>query len=497
MHTLLPLLLWLMPAFAADPAEAELATAFGATPPRADWLFLLETSREAKPLADAARAEIAAFVAEVPAGDTVEIVAYHTRASASLPATVVDEAGRAALVEQVRTLELTSAKDVDLGAALARAADTLGRPSAGDVQFVYVVSSFCHAPAFASEWDSGGRGCRAVRGVDRLAGMVAAGRDHRLLVTTVFPRPTSSQPVHQPGVETVRKVFDPVGEFVVADTDFATTLARVRARMAATRLGPVAAADAARLHLTAQVEQAPTPDAPRARIRLDSGLQRLALRLDDLRIEGAASSAPETLTLQPDAHFEVDVPLAPPRFSLLPQTETLELPIRISGEGTLLPPDGLRAAGIEPTRPKLAAEVTVRLSRTYGLSAPVATLLIVGTVLGVAFGTLWLRGRLAPRRLGGSFVYRRANGPRRVLDIADLDEAAIVVRPEGELGVGRTQDSVLVLRMARRLFRTHAEVEIRTTLPVEINTRPVAAGRHKIVAGATSFQFGEYRLTWE
>lgn len=493
------LLLALAPARGADDAQAQLVGAYATRPVRADWLFVLETGGESKAAADASRKDIAAFVEAVPAGDTVEIIGWHTRASVALPNTRVEDAGRAALVEQIRTLEFASAKDRDLGAALSAAASTLDRPGAGDVQFLFFTSNFCHAPTFASDWDSGGRGCRAVRGLEKLGKGFGADRgdDGPLLVATLFPMATPSDPVHEPGVDAARSVFDGAGDVGVSEKPLGAWLAEHGPQVAFTRVLPLAQADAARLHLTASVVTPPTPTSPRATLSLATGLRDLGLRVDDLAVSGATSTATSPLELRPDGVFDVALPVAEPPFSFFPRSETLEFDVVVRGDGTLQPDAGLRAAGLDPAHPGLEVHVPITLTRSYGVSVPLALLVYGGGGMALLLGGVWLRGRLAPRRLGGAFVYRKGGGPRRVLDIHELDEAPIVVRPEGELGVGRPQDAVLVLRMARPFLRTHAEVEIRPSAEVEINTRRVAAGRHRIVAGATSFQFGDYRLTWE
>lgn len=493
------LLLALAPARGADDAQAQLVGAYAARPVRADWLFVLETGGESKAAADAARTDIAAFVEVVPEGDTVEIIGWHTRASIALPNTRVKDDGRAALVEQIRTLEFASAKDRDLGAALSAAASTLDRAGGGDVQFLFFTSNFCHAPTFASDWDSGGRGCRAVRGLDKIAKGFGEGREdgQPLLVTTLFPMPTPSTPVHEPGVDAARSIFDGAGDVMVSEEPLGAWLAEQRPQVAFTRVVPLARADAARLHLTARVVTPPTPTSPRATLSLATGLRDLGLRVDGLTVEGATTTAASPLALRPDGVVDVDLPLGVPAFSLLPRSETLEFDVVLRGDGTLQPDTGLRAAGLDPSHPGLEVRVPITLTRSYGVSLPLALLVYGGGGMALLVGGVWLRGRLAPRRLGGAFVYRRGGGPRRVLDIHELDEAPIVVRPEGELGVGRPQDAVLILRMVRTFLRTHAEVEIRAGAEVEINTRRVTAGRHRIVAGATSFQFGDYRLTWE
>lgn len=495
------LLLSLLPllpcALAADPAGEELVAAYAEAAPAADHMFLLDTSISMLPTAEAARADVARFVEAIPAGDTVEIVAFHTRPSIALPATKVTDEGRAELVARVRDLELNAAKDQDLGAGIAYATGSLNRTNAAPVQFLYVVSSFCHAPAFQSDWDSGGRGCRAIRGLERMTSDFREGRGDRLLVTTLFPLAPVGREVYEPGVKAVEGVFSAAGETTVASVPFAAFLDDVRAQIPVRRLRPLAAAEAARFAFGVAIERAPTAADPTGVLRLTSGLQDLDARLTGVRVDGhVGTEAPSELLLAPDATLPVAFELPLPPVSLFPGTQTLEFPVTVRADGTLLPEAGLRAAGVDPARPGLEATTVVTISRTYGLPLHVAVLAVLGVFGVVGFATLLVRARLAPRRLGGTFVYRKGSGPRRELDIAQLDEAGIVVRAEGELGVGRPRDAVLILRMRRPFFTSYAEVEIRAK-DVEINRKKVAPGRHRIVAGATSFQFGDYRLTWE
>lgn len=482
---------------AGDPAGEELVAAFAEAAPAADHLFLLDTSISMLPTAEAARADLARFVEALPAGDTVEVVAFHTRPSIALPATKVTDDGRAELVAKVHDLELAAAKDQDLGAGVAYATGSLNRTNGAPVQFLYVLSNFCHDPAFQSDWDSGGRGCRAIRGLDRMKATFKEGRGDRLLLTTLFAVTPPRLQAYAPGIEAVEGLFDVAGEATVATVPFGTFLAEVRAQLPVRRLRPLAAAEASRFAFSVAVERAPDALDPTGVLRLSSGLQSLDVRLSGLQVLGhVGAGAPTEIVLAPDARLPIafELPAAP--VSLFPGTETLEFPITVRADGTLLPEEGLRAAGIDPARPGLEAKTVVTISRSYGLPLYVAILTVLGSVAFVGFVAVFVRARLRPRRLGGSFVYRKGTGPRRELDIGELDEAAIVVRGEGELGVGRRKDAILVLRMRRPFFRTFAEVEIRAS-DVEINRKKVAPGRHRIVAGTTSFQFGDFRLTWE
>ena len=104
-----------------------------------EHLFLLDTAGNQFAGAQAARDSIASIVAGLPVGDSVAIIVYHIRPSTSLPVTRIEEAGRADLVNKIKAIELTSAKDSDLGAGLAYTANQITRSDAAPVIYVYMI----------------------------------------------------------------------------------------------------------------------------------------------------------------------------------------------------------------------------------------------------------------------------------------------------------------------------------------------------------------------
>ena len=87
------------------------------SPPPADWYFVLDTSGEMLAVAQAARADLARLIEVIPEGDRVAVMAMHTRPSEALPLSAIDHFNRQTLMDKVATLDLTSAKDADLGIA--------------------------------------------------------------------------------------------------------------------------------------------------------------------------------------------------------------------------------------------------------------------------------------------------------------------------------------------------------------------------------------------
>lgn len=486
-------------ALAADP---ELVAAFRRDPPAADFIFLLDTSGSLLPGASAAREDIARFVeTSIPTGDSVEIVAIHTRPTDALPTERVDDAGRAGLAARIRALELTTARDQDLGSGLAFVADRLNRATGGASQFVFAMSNFCHDPSIASKWDSGGGGCRAIRGLDAVGAAFRGGRGQRVLTLALFPVEQPDRPVHGPGLEAVRTMFGPVAEVRQSAVGLGAALDQLGPKLPTERVAALAKAEAAGTALSVVVEKAPTEADPTAVLRLASGLSHLGLRLDRIEVRGAVTSEPSVpLVVGADARIKVTVQIPAAPVSLLPASDIVELPITLTADGVLLPTEDLRAAGVTAERRGLTAAVTLSVARTYGPSAPVAALALAGILLAGGAGAVLARARLKPRQLGGTFAWRKGTDAKRIFDIGSLAEAAIVIRPDGDLAVGGASGSgprpVLILRIVRPIWTSHAEVEIFAE-NVEINRKLTRPGKHRIVAGATSFQFGAFRLTWE
>ena len=468
-------------AFAAPLATSEPVT----------WYFVVETAGGGLAVANAAREPLAQLVEALPAGDRLEIQVIHTRASTLLDRTV-DDAGRAALAADLRALEFPTAKATDMGAALSHLMSRLN--TASGPREVLMVGSFCHQPPIGSPWADGGFGCRSILGLDALNTEVDARGGLGNVEAHLFPVNLPPQ-AHDPrGVAQASTILAPA--FVEVETGpVEAWLAEARAELAMHRARPVARAEAGAFAVSATVVQEPSKEAPRARVELTSNLRQLGFAIRELTVEGGRVVTPAT-ELAPNATIEVEVDVPAPSFSFLPRTDTVELPLKIRFTGELTPTDALRQADVDPAHAPVEVAVVARASRSYGLSPVRAGGMLASVLLLTGAATLALRRRLAPIRFGGTFTYRKAGGARRSLDIGDRSEAAIVVMPDGTLGLGRKEDAVIVLRMERPLWNTRASVWVRAS-SVELNARPAAPGWHRIVAGATSFQFQDFRLSWE
>lgn len=480
----------------AHAQDGGLAAAWGTDAPPTEWIFVLETSLGGKPAADASRDAIARLVEVLPEGDRVEILAMHARTSPALPERTVATATRAALADEIRGLELPTAKSTDLGAGLSELLTALDGGGEDTVRIVAAVGTFCHSPPLGSTWADGGYGCRAVRNFDRLDQAFDTGTGRDRVSAVLFPTATESQPIYTPGVDTTRKLFEPTASVEVATVPFPAWVdALVAGGHAEARVRPEARAEAARLAPTLRVVTGPSSEAPRAELAVATGLEHLGFTVSSVTVTGATATN-ELARLAPDGTLGLAVTVPPPPFSVLPRTDTVDIPVTVTLAGTLEPADALRAAGIPPERTELAASVTLQATRSYGLSATRSAGIFVSAFLLVGAGVLVARRKVQPLRLGGTFSYRRAGEPRQALPIAHLAEAPLVVRPDGTLAVGRREEAALVLRVERPLWQSRTTVEIRVP-NAEINTKPAPAGRHTIVAGATSIQFLDYRLSWE
>jgi hypothetical protein len=481
---------WSGPARGEDAGLAELA----ARVPPVAHVFVLDTSTEVLAAAEAARKDIAAVLDSLPAGDTVEILAMHARTVAALPAVTVTEESRVTLSNRVRTLALPSAEAADLGAGLAAVVEALGRPGAPTLAQVLILSTYCHHPVLGSTWDSGAAGCRTIKGESAIEASFQAMDESPTVAVHLFPVRQTNGSADPVGLDAATRLLraTPVTErpFSGWVAAYVLDLARERLRLAARR-------DIERLELSATVAEAATPEHPVVRVAFTAPTAVFGVRLVRLEVQGpvtAPVSAVVDLTASPTIEVPVRVP-APP-FSLFPKEDDITLNLAFSAEAALVPADHVALLGVPSTRPGLSAELPVVVHRAYGLSATRAAVALLSVFLGGGAGAVWVRGRMMPRRLGGTFAWRMDGGPRQALDIAERAEVGIVVTPDGGLAAGPPGQAVLVLRMLRPLWTAHAEVEVRAP-GVELNTRPLAPGRHRVVAGAASFQFGRYRLSWE
>lgn len=479
------------------PAESELAdVVLRASPGPAEYIFFLDTSGEMLSVAREARAAIAGIVEQIPDGDRVEVVAFHTRATIAVDSSVVDGTTRAGLVERIRSLELTSAKDSDLGAGLAYAASRLNQSDAPDLQFLFVVSTFCHDPSIASDYDSGGRGCRAIRSLSSITDGFRKTRGSRTLVTTLFPMETRTTPRSAEGLQVALDLFGGGTVVEPADKSFVRWAAEYRAHTRLERVLPLVKADVAGAGLQVRIIRPPTSKNPTAEIEIGGGTRYLPVHLSDVRAAGQITGGvPSELDLAPVTRLEVQV--IPPRtpFAILPHEDTVDVPLTITGNATLRPEASLAELGLTALGDAQSATVTAAWKRSYGLPGWLVALALTG-VAATSFGvTIILHRRMRVVVLEGSFTWRQTGGPRYPLEIRNVTEAYIGIDGRGELAVQR-EGAIIALRMVKKGLDAYAEVEIFAD-GVEINRRPARRGRHRVVAGATSFQFGEYRLTWE
>jgi hypothetical protein len=455
------------------------------------WVFVLETAGPALPIANATRDGLARLVEVLPEGDRVEVQVVHTRTSTLVDRTI-SSADRATLAADLRALELPTAKATDMGAALSHLSSRLAA-SPGPRQIV-IVGSFCHQPPIGSPWADGGYGCRSILGFDALNTEFDGRGGLEATEVHLFPVDLVGQPSDPRGVSQAEALFNP-GVVSVEPIAFSEWVTSVAPHVETLRTRPRARAEVDAFAVTATVLQAATEESPRARVELTANLTHMGFAVSAMTVGGGRLVAPATV-LEPSATIEVDVDVPAPPFSLVPRTDVVEVPLTLHLEGSLTPEAGVTQLGIDPQRPAQDIAVVVYATRSYGLSPARGGAILASLLLFGGAGTLALRRQLTPIQLGGAFTYRRSGGARQALDIAGRSEAAIVVLADGSLGLGKKEDAIIVLRMERPLWTARASAWIRIA-GVELNARPVSTGWHRIVAGATSFQFQEYRLSWE
>ncbi len=492
---MLPLLLALAPATAAPDEEVAAALAeLGARAEPVGHVFLLESSLALAPTTEPLRARIADLVASLPDGDTVEIIAYHARPHVALKRTEITDANRTKLYEQVKSLDLTSAADRDLGAGLDELARQLASKDAPRFQHAFVVSSFCHAPTVTSPWASGGRGCSPIRnqsGIgDGLEPLLSEGR----LDVRLFPVAAPQQAVDPAGVDAAVRELG--GQVITGDA--AAAIDNYRGRLAVERLALMVADDARHAHFEARLLNQPTSESPVAQLELRVVSRLLGMQLSNVTVAGTDAPVAASLALAPTA--TIDVPLHVPRGppSIFPQTDRVEVSVQVSADGQLLPEAALKPFGIDGKRAGLSTTIAVPVERRYGLGLLQGLALLCGVFAGSGLGAVYLRGRLMPLRLGGSFSYRPIHGSRVALD-ASLGERAQVgffEGAEGSIRAGTGEGAFVVFRVRRPLWKVHAEIDVRVD-GVEMNGRPLARGVHPVVPGAVSLLYRDRRITWE
>lgn len=487
------------PAAPAGPSAEETAlvdAVLARNAPSVDYLFLIETAADGMDAANAARAEIAEIVQSARDGDTVTIAAVHTRPIVALETVRLDGLNRVQTVEQVKNLQLTAGRDFDLGAALNYAALQMSRKGAAPVQLVFFVSTFCHRPPVLSDWDGGGTTCHQVKGQDRILASLGQSQEERLVQAWYLRRPYEMPQGDAGGLDVAKKLFGE-GELIsLADNPWSTWARGWITHAGLNRVLPLVKRDVANARLNVTVKRAPTVANPVAQLEISASTRWLDVRLEQLTIQGGKGTLPTELSLTPTATLDVPVAVAATPFAVLPHEDTVTLPFSVSAQGTLQPPAALTAVGQNAALGALSATVETSYPRTYGLPWWAVTFFGVGLFGTGSAAAVFLRRRLRRVRLGGAFSYRRQGGPRIPLDIAERDEVYLTITADGALAPGRRTEAVLALRMVKQGVNAFPETEILVD-GVEINKKLARRGKHRIVAGATSFQFGEYRLAWE
>ena len=468
-------------ALAADPVEPSAVFGKEAT----DFTFVVDSSQGLLPTAESLRAPIASLIGVLPERDRVAIIAFHTRATSVLPPTEIDAKNRQSLMDQVKAMPLPSAKETDLGWGAAEALELMNRKGAAPIQHVVVISDFCHNPSVQSPYDSGGRGCRSIRGSEGLARRFrenSAGK--RVIVDYLQVTRTGSTAAQNP-----TELQSVLGTGTV-DKDAPGFLARAQAELPRFRYRPVAEAllAAARVAVTVEAPGSPTR-AARLALSLPAGTSGT---LEGLRASSGSLSS-STVALAPAGAVELELgrPGRAP-FAILPREEKTSASVTLEGELRLEPAEAWTAMGLDPVQKGLSWTVDVPGSYTVGSWQRTGMMAVVVIASGAAIWGLRRQRRLPPR-LGGSFSWRRGGDTRLPLEIGAQREIHVHVHPDGTLGTGPKTGSVLSIK---KESPKHAYVETHQE-GIEINSHRVGIGKHSVIPGATSFQFGEYRLTWE
>lgn len=479
------------PAPTSEPVAPPALTTLASRAPPTDWVFLLDTSADMLPVSSLVLPEIASLVEKLPDDDRVEIIIFHARTNVALPALTLTPSNRAAASQRIRTLEISAAVDRDLGAGLDTLVREVTRPDAAAFTSAFLISNFCHAPVVTSPWSSGGSGCSPIRGQASIGETYATARGDRVVTTYLFPLSPAGGTADAGGVDAAIRELG--GEVIVAPT--AKWFADLRERLPERRLTPMLAADASKLALQARLVRAPSTHAPEATLELSAPVAVAGLRLQRMQVTGGELLG-EVPELRPRGEITVRVRRPKSPISLFPRSDTVNVTVKLAADGLLVPEDEVRALRIEPSHPNLSVALTVPFTREYGLPLPGAIGVLVATFVIGGVGAVLIRGRLSPRRLGGSFQYRYQSGPRLGIELGHLAEAALVARPDGSLELGTTEEAAIILRIRRPVWTAHAEVEVRRD-DVELNQKRLPRGRHPVIAGACSFTFGDFRLAWE
>ena len=394
----------------------------------------------------------------------------------------------------MRALDLSSGYDRDLGAGLARLAESLSREGAPTYQHAFIVSSFCHQPSVASPWSSGGRGCSAIRNQSEIGARLEALVAENRLDVRLFPLATKDNPVDAAGLDAASREF---GGRVVTD-GAAAWLGNFRARLPFERIAPSVRGEGREPRIVATLLNEPSSAAPVATIQLAPSTTLLTMKLEKITVKGAAGPVSTELDLRPGATLEVPLRMPRPPLSLFPRSDHVTVNVEIVADAKLGPREAIRLFGLNAAAPGVSAQLSVPVARHYGLSAAQAALALLGVFVGSGIAAVVVRGRMMPLQLGGTFSYRYQSEARVALDtsLGRRAEVGFAAGSGGAVRVAPAAESFVVIRVRRPVWKVLAEVEVRAD-GVEINGRPAGRGVHAVVPGAVSLLHGDWRLNWE
>jgi hypothetical protein len=472
--------------------DGRLAALLTSAPVRVDHVFLLDTGGAMRARSEVLRESVARYVEAIPDGDGFALSVFHTRAMEVEPATVVDGSNRAAIAARIRAADFPSANASDLGAGLEALAHLVSRKGP-DGRLAYVVSPYCHDPALGSEWDAGGRGCRAVRRPERLS--TAFKEAERTGPCTVYLI-GHGEPLRPPEIagRAVATQATAPGHPVLVNAAPIDFLAAQTAAVADARGLPVLRDEASRSGISLAVDA--EPDGGNAALVLRSDAPHLRFGVSLVNIDGARSGAPasEPVPMTPEARFPVTLKVPEAPFSFIPQSDRVPVPVKVRASLAALDADALAAAGIATPRRPVEAEGSVLVARHWGPSYLQTGAGVVALMASVTAAVAYGRKR-QPIELGGTFTYKRHGGPRQLMETAGRSELVVGLSEDGHMRLGAA-DPVFVVRATRTLRGPVWEAEIRKH-GIEVNGRAMRVGTFPVVPGATSFRFGDHRILWE
>lgn len=370
-------------ALAADPRDA-LVEAYRDTPVSARVLFVVQSGSLDPEGHDQIRAELAAAAHTLPAGTEMEVLAYADQATVAWPVHTLPEGGRETLAAELQALPLPEGSYLDLGAAMALVVSELKTASSVDLGLVVFRGKLCNDPPEGSAYAfSGTAGCRQVRGLPEIAEAVEKLRPRTVLtpVSVTIGRP---DPI---GSKAISKVFGSGANYSArADGGW---VPQVVGELPYLKIQGLIDAEVSGL---APRISATKVEGDVVTLTVDSGLQRLALRLDSLAFQGEGLEvATPTVTLSPGAEISLKAVLPEPPYSPLPSSRELVLEGQLRATATLEPRTGLARLKVSPGRGIISMPLRVVVVQHYGLPAWLSALGGLAAV-GVA-GMVWRKRR--------------------------------------------------------------------------------------------------------